>query len=136
MAHVCSTALVRCMDFRLGSAVRDYIEANNLYNDVDIISLAGASKDIAHTNNSVAQMQVDLSKKLHSIKTVILMNHTDCGGYGGRTAFDSEEAERERHLADMRQAKAKILANHEEIEVKITLAKIAGNGAVEIEEIE
>jgi carbonic anhydrase len=136
MAHVCSTALVRCMDFRLGSAVREYLEANNLYNDVDIISLAGAAKDIAQTDDSVAETQVDLSKKLHDIKTVILMNHTDCGGYGGRAAFDSDEAEREGHVADMRAAKAKIVAKHEGVEVKIALAKIGEGGAVEIEEIE
>ena len=136
MSHTCSTALVRCIDFRLGSAMRDYLNEKNLYNDIDIIAVAGAAKDIAQTDNSFAQGQVDLSNQLHSTKTVILMNHTDCGGYGGRSAFSSDQEEYDKHVEDMRAAKEKILAKHEGLEVRLALAKIGENGNVTIEEIE
>ncbi|MCH8049361.1 hypothetical protein IH979_01475 [Patescibacteria group bacterium] len=74
MPHICSTALIRCIDFRLGSAIRDYLEKNNLYDDVDIISFAGAAKNINDEEEGPVETQIDLSKRLHSINTVILMN--------------------------------------------------------------
>jgi carbonic anhydrase len=124
------------MDFRLGSAIRDYLNAHNLYNEVDIISVAGAAKDIAQGEGSFAQGQVDLSHKLHEIKTVILMNHTDCGGYGGRDAFDSDESERSKHEADLHAAREKLLRAHPELEVKLALAVIGADASVNVEEIE
>jgi len=136
MSHVCSTALIRCMDFRLGPAIRDYMNANDLYGDCDIISVAGAAKDIAQATDSYVEGLVHLSKRLHDTKTVLLMNHTDCGAYGGRAAFGSDEEERAKHLADMRTAKAKILAKQPEMNVKLVLAKIVPDGSVSIEEIE
>jgi len=123
------------MDFRLGSAIRDHLADAGLYDDVDIISIAGAAKDIAQGEGSYAEGQVDLSHKLHETKTVILMNHTDCGGYGGRAAFDSDEAERAQHEADLRAAREKLVAKHEGLEVKMALAVIGANGTVSIEEI-
>ena len=102
MAHICSNALVRCMDFRLGSAINEYMKNFELINDTDIISVAGAAKSIAQEENGFAEGQIDLSKKLHSIKKVILMNHTDCGGYGGRAAFESDEAEISKDEEDLK----------------------------------
>ena len=137
MAHTCSHALVRCMDFRLGPAIRDYLNSNDLYGQIDIISVAGAAKDIAQIEEGDVEGQVGLSKKLHEIGTVILMNHTDCGGYGGRAAFKSAEAEREVHLADMRTAKAKLLVKYPELNVKLILAVMSEeDGSVVMEEVE
>lgn len=136
MSHTCSSALVRCMDFRLGSAVRDYLTEQNLYNDVDIISAAGAAKDVAQEEGSYVEGQIALSHKLHETKKVILMNHTDCGGYGGRSAFESCEAERAQHENDLRAAREKLLAAHEVLEVLMTLAVIEEDGSIHIDSIE
>lgn len=135
MSHTCSHALVRCIDFRLGPAIRDYLDKNGLYGSIDIISVAGAAKDIAQTNDSFPQAQVSLSNKLHDTNTVILMNHTDCGGYGGRGAFSSKEEERETHLKDLKAAKEKVLAAHPDLTVKLALAVIEDDGSVNVEEI-
>ncbi|NQV89753.1 MAG: hypothetical protein HQ488_05495 [Parcubacteria group bacterium] len=124
------------MDFRLGTAIRDHLNTAGLYNYVDIISIAGAAKDIAQEDGSYAEGQVDLSHRLHETETVLLMNHTDCGGYGGRGAFDSDEAERAQHESDLRSAKAKLVAKHEGLEVKMALAVIGADGNVSIETIE
>jgi carbonic anhydrase len=135
MSHTCSHALVRCIDFRLGPAIRDYLNENDLYGNTDIISLAGAAKDIAQTDDSFAEGQVSLSNKLHETNTVILMNHTDCGGYGGSAAFSSKEDERTKHIEDMNAAKTKINATHPNLNVKLALAVISEDGSVQIEEI-
>lgn len=135
MAHTCSTALVRCIDFRLGSAIRDYMQKNNLYNETDIISYAGATKNINDDAGGPVETQIDLSKSLHSINTVILMNHTDCGGYGGRSAFESAEAEREHHLGELNKAKDRLAAKHPDLTIKLALADIKDDGSINIEDI-
>ena len=123
------------MDFRLGSAIRDYLNENSLYNDVDIISMAGAAKGLNSEPAGALEGQIDLSKRLHTINTVILMNHTDCGGYGGRGAFDSTEAEREHHLAELENAASRLKEKYPELTIKKVLADIKEDGSVNIEEL-
>jgi len=124
------------MDFRLGSTISKYLEENGYYDDCDMISVAGAAKSIAEENESFVEAQIDLSKRLHNIQKVILMNHTDCGGYGGRSAFDSDEAEREAHTQDLQTAKERMLAKYPDLTIKTALAVVGEGGKVHIEEIE
>lgn len=134
MAHTCSAALVRCMDFRLEPAISEYLKSEGLTGDTDVISAAGASKDIAQLKEGYVEGQVDLSHKLHEIETVVLMNHTDCGGYGGRPAFESDEAEWAKHVEDLNAAKAKLIAKYPELDVRLTIAHITDAG-VEIKNV-
>ena len=136
MSHHCSSALVRCMDFRLGPAIRDYLNEKNLYGHIDIISMAGGAKDLEQSDESALEGQVDLSKRLHQIKTVILINHTDCGGYGGHEAFGSLEEERAQLIGDMKNARDKLTSKYQDLEVKLVLAIIDEDAGVKIEEIE
>ena len=53
---------------------------------------------------ATARLQIKLSHDLHGISRVILMNHLDCGAYGGRAAFASDEEEYSRHAEDLRSA--------------------------------
>lgn len=136
MSHHCSSALVRCIDFRLGTVIRDYLNEKKLYGDVDIISVAGAGKDIAQSDESFPEGQIDLSKKLHHIKTVILMHHTDCGAYGGREAFVSKEEEHAQHVGDMKNARDKLVAKYPELKVHMVLIHLEEDETTYIEEIE
>ncbi len=132
MSHTCSSVLVRCIDFRLGKEISNYLNTENLYGDIDIISIAGSTKSISQENNSYAESQVDLSKKLHNINKVILMNHTDCGGYGGKDAFDSKEDELNQHKQDLNIAKNKLQTRHPDIEITLMIADIQEGGGVQI----
>lgn len=109
MTHTCSTLLIRCMDFRLEKAIHHgFLEVSHLCGDVDIVSLAGGSKAFTDPSvpvHAVLQDHVALSKKLHGITKVVLMNHTDCGAYGGRAAFGSDAEERAAHEQDLAAAK-------------------------------
>lgn len=122
MAHTCSTCLVRCIDFRLGSAFHEFHDRENLYGDADVISVAGACKGLNDEQGGFLDNQIDLSKKLHDIKTIVLVNHTDCGAYGGCSAFATPEAEREHHTAELRKAKEYLEKKHQGVTVKIMLA--------------
>jgi carbonic anhydrase len=124
--------IIHCMDFRLGSAIRNELARRGVLDDCDIVSLAGAGKAIVSGEpqswHDTAFDMIGLSKKLHGTKTLILMHHTDCGAYGGRSAFDSLEAEREKHVADMKKAKEIIGAQHPDLEIKLALAHIEPAG--------
>src|SRR3990167_8832344 len=117
MKHTCRALIIHCIDFRFGKAIKKYLEDKNLLGDIDIVSVAGAVK-----NAEFLIKQIDISKTLHDIKQVILMNHTDCGAYGGEQSFGSAEEEREKHLSDLKDAKIKILKKNPELEVKPVLA--------------
>lgn len=128
------------MDFRFGEAIKNWLKEKGLLNNCDIVSLAGASRGLVNPKNSaepeIILRQIEISFNLHKISQVILMNHTDCGAYGGRDAFTSSEAEHSQHVGDMREAKKIILQKFPELEVKIVLAKINPLEQISFEEIE
>ena len=108
--------------------------------DADIVSVAGAAKNIAAPASPAEAefvlKQIDISNRLHHIGTVVLMNHTDCGAYGGKAAFASADAERNAHIEDMHKAKEMIMKRYPNLAVKIALATIGESKDVVIETIE
>jgi carbonic anhydrase len=134
MGAQCKNVIVHCIDFRLMWSVVNFMQEHGFINDTDEVSFAGGAKDIAEGNTTILD-QIDLSHKLHNTKKVVLMNHTDCGAYGGRTAFESDEAEKTKHVEDMTKAKDIIQKKIPGIEVKMVLARITEGHHVEFEEI-
>ena len=128
MAHTCSTLVLHCIDFRFGSAITEYLEKNGLANNCDVVSVAGAAKNIASptkdSDREFVLRQIEISKRLHDIKEVVLMNHTDCGAYGGRSAFPSRAEEEKTHFAEMQKAASIIRERFPDIEIKLVLANI------------
>ena len=139
MSHTCSSALIRCMDFRLTDAINKWLEEKGIMNDCDIISVAGIAKVIADNPESPEAKfilkQFELSKKLHNTKTLYLMHHTDCGAYGGHKAFANLDEEKAKYKADMEKARKIIKSIVPDLEVKFVLADIKDDGSVMIEEI-
>lgn len=135
MPHTCSSVLVRCIDFRLGSAIRDYLNTNNLYDDIDIISIAGAVKNVNDEPSGFLAEQLSISKRLHHVQTIILMNHTDCGAYGGRSAFANKESEWKAHTAQLHAAHATITKMWPDVNVKLFMADVEEGRRVEIREV-
>ena len=138
MSHTCSSALIRCMDFRLTDAINKWLEEKGIMNDCDMISVAGIAKVIADNPESpeakFVLKQFELSKKLHATKTLYLMHHTDCGAYGGHKAFANLDEEKAKYKADMEKARKIIKSVVPDLEVKFVLADIKDDGSVEIME--
>ena len=113
----------------------DHLNSQDLIGQTDQVALAGAIKSLAQDpQGEEAQLllkQIELSSTLHGIDTLILMNHTDCGGYGGRSAFDSLESERQKHMEDMSVARDLIQAQHPNLQIKTTLADMQEDGTVQ-----
>jgi len=129
MAHTCKAAILHCIDFRLGPSIKTWLEKEGLLGDCDIVSVAGATKTF-----DFPSAQLELSHKLHGTSTVILMNHTDCGAYGGRAAFDSDAEETEAHFAAMAAAKIALLEKVPGLDVRTILARLEEDGNVTFEE--
>ena len=74
----------------------------------DPIKIAGGAKSLASPDQEFHRDfvldQIRKSIRLHGTERVILMLHSDCGAYGGAGAFDSPEAERLHHRAELRRA--------------------------------
>lgn len=140
MTHHCSTLLIRCMDFRLEKGIHHgFLEPQGLCGDADILSIAGAAKDLADANSANHAMlmeHVALSQKLHNASKVILMNHTDCGAYGGRTAFPDAQRERHAHEKDLKEAEATLGKAFPGLHSESYLAVLQENGEIDFQRVQ
>ena len=95
MSHHCSSLLIHCMDFRLIEKTMDWMKEKNLIGDCDIISLAGASKVLAGSEDIETKKfilkQMEISYNLHHMRKVFLLHHSDCGAYKADNNFASIE---------------------------------------------
>lgn len=130
MAHHCKYFIAHCIDFRFGRAIKDYLEKEGLLGDCDIVSVAGGVK-----NSDFLLEQLDISVNLHKVQEVRLMNHIDCGAYGGSGKFSSFEEERAFQIEEMKKAKSLIVQKYPSLAVKTILAKIQPSGEVIFESI-
>jgi carbonic anhydrase len=140
MPHTCKALLVQCIDFRLMKGIRNFLDQNSLTGDCDLISVAGAVKSVVDpatpAETDFMLKQIGISHDLHSIKHLILMNHLDCGAYGGSKAFATPEEERTRHVADLQRTRDILKQKYPELEIKLVIAKIDDAGGVAFEHVD
>jgi carbonic anhydrase len=91
------------------------------YANFDLIGLAGSAKNLASPSNEANRTtiieNIDTSVKLHKAKRLILINHVDCGAYGGSEAFANFEEELAFHTNELKKAKQIALDKFPELEV-------------------
>lgn len=125
MSHTCTSLLMHCMDFRFHKSIKAMMEEKGLMGDADLVSIAGSAKNIVNPDTQVfALRQIEISKTLHATKTVHLMNHTDCGAYGGKAAFADGQAEYDKLTGDLKQARDIVKNKWPDLEVKLWLVHI------------
>lgn len=125
MSHVCEATLITCEDFRLHQRkdgrnfIAEFIKSEQI--DCDLITRGGAIQDMVRPKNDGFKDSMlrdsEVSTKLHKAKKVYLVHHEDCGAYGGSSAFENRSVEREKHIADMREASKIIKKDFSPIEV-------------------
>lgn len=83
--HKAKAVIVSCMDFRFQKYVFKWLEENNLLGSTDIISIAGASRNLTTPTDEASKefilKQIELSVSLHNPDTIYILDHQDCGGY-------------------------------------------------------
>lgn len=107
-------AIIWCYDHRAWSALLSFLKKEKI-KDFDLISIAGGAKSLASPDKKLERGfvldQIKKSILLHQTKKVILMNHSDCGGYGGIKKFNGDfKKELKFHQKELEKAK-KLIKN-------------------------
>jgi carbonic anhydrase len=90
LPHQTDNLVITCIDHRFHESVREILKEEY---QVDIdhsdrLSEAGSSKAVA---DGLLVPSIRTSHRLHAIKNVYIVDHIDCGGFGGLKAFNSDE---------------------------------------------
>jgi carbonic anhydrase len=84
-SHTAKALVITCIDFRLIDDAVYFLNSQGYHNNYDEFILAGAS--LGYNQNKyeswkkTADDHIFLSKKLHDISNIIVIDHMDCGAY-------------------------------------------------------
>lgn len=112
--HGCEAIVVTCIDFRLQQYINKWIDENFSPFSFDRVAFAGGVKNL-----ETILEQIGISKKLHNIQKVILVNHEDCGAYG-------ETGTPEKHSEDLKNAATKIKTLFPDLEISLYYLQLDG----------
>ena len=133
--YSCDAAVISCFDQRFGLATRKFLKRKGIVRP-DAITIAGGAKSLAsplgeHERTFVLE-QIKISQRLHDTRRVILVNHTDCGAYGGLARFKGDFAsESQQHCLDLKQAAAILKQSIPDLSVECFF--VAFDGVLEAE---
>lgn len=108
--HSCDAVVLTCIDFRFWRATAGFVEKELGIENFDFPSLPGSAKAINECllDSDVALQCIGVPVSLHHAKRVVIVNHEDCGAYGGSKAFGSPEDEQNFHEKELKKAKSKL----------------------------
>lgn len=125
--HSCEAVVLCCIDFRFWRETLAFVEQELGLKCFDFPSLPGGAKAI-NEDNDLALGCVSVPCDLHHVKKIVIVNHQDCGAYGGSSKFNNDNAaEQKFHTEELRKAKEKISAKYGDKEVILVYAKLDEN---------
>ena len=89
--HNCEALVLMCIDFRFWQDIQKHLAKNGLKN-YDMLAFPGASLGLSSGSNPAQKPllnAISISQNLHGIKKVVIVDHEDCGAYGGSSSFPS-----------------------------------------------
>ena len=108
----CDGLLIYCSDFRFWRAAFNYLIENLKITKFDILCYPGSAanlcKDLTSTQDFLEKIRFLYHR--HEFHTIVIANHTDCGGYGDRVDFPNPESEKQTHIMDLMSAKSKLMS--------------------------
>jgi len=127
-------AVVWCFDQRFEVSFAKFLKRRGVA-IVDAIKLAGGAKSLAsperETDREFVLGQIQKSIRLHGTRRVILMVHSDCGGYGGLANFGGNTtAEAQHHEGELRRAAEYLAQQIPGVDVQAYFADFEGVWAV------
>ncbi len=99
--------VVTCIDYRLQPLLDEWIKTQLGYGNYNRVAFGGSVK-----NWDTVFSQIEMSRRVHSVNRVILINHQDCRAYGAEDSY-------ERHLHDLRQARDSVLERIPDVAVEL-----------------
>jgi len=90
----CQVVVAHCLDFRIQKTLHAWLD-KHFPENYDLISLAGGIKHLTEDgeNHNIELGEFLISAKLHRPKIAVLIQHEDCGAYGGSRAFKGIDKE-------------------------------------------
>ena len=127
--------IVWCFDDRFTPVLNAFAKVKN-YQHYDLVRIAGGIKALAspdkESDREYVLKQIEISLKLHHAPKLVLMNHSDCGAYGGLQAFQNNETtEKEEHIKELTTAKEFLQKNLSK-QVPIDLVFVDCTGIYEV----
>lgn len=125
--------VLSCMDFRLIDSVNHYLTDRGLDHQYDYVILAGASLG-AQTEqfpawNETFWQHLKVSKELHHIQKVVVIDHRDCGAYKlilGPSHLETPEAEFDAHATQLRALRGKVQERYPDLGMDTVLMALDG----------
>ncbi len=125
--------VITCMDARLHRAdlvsLGEFLRGKHVaIRARDQVSLPGGVRGlVAHDQGSMKDtllQSVKVAHDLHRVTKVFLINHSDCGAYGGTGAFADATEEYRKHAEDLRAARAVVRETLPNLDVVLFFATI------------
>jgi hypothetical protein len=137
MSHKAQALIQTCIDFRFRKALNDFIENDLNLHSVDIKTDGGGIKKIVEEGPIREWLfaNYQIAFDLHAVDRVILINHQDCGAYGGSKAFPSLEKELEAHEIQLRHAVSVIRAKFPDKQIEAYMALISTENVVSFKKV-
>lgn len=124
--HTCKALVIHCIDFRFRKSLAEFLESR-FGDSYDLVSAAGGVKRLVSDplNNNFILEQIKISDTLHKPEVILLIQHEDCGAYGGSAAFGDFSTELE--IQNQELEKAEILLKEQLSKpVEKYLARLSG----------
>ncbi len=115
--HGCNDLVISCIDYRFRDSVAAWIK-ENLGNQSDLVAVAGTSKAIIdETSRDYVLGLIKIGVDLHGVCRVHLLDHMDCGAYGGSSQHTGDEAEVAFHASKLDEAEQIIRQHFPQLEI-------------------
>lgn len=125
-----SNLVIHCADGRLMADIYEWLRNKDVVGHCDELSFAGGCKDLVspqkESDRDYLLRQIGKLRELHGTQRIFLMNHTDCGAYGGAHAWQGEE-EFAKHAADLKKAAEIIKSQWPDMEVQMVVLIMEGD---------
>lgn len=135
--HEVQALVLMCMDFRFHEQTLALLKKQGL-ESFDLKTDAGGVKYLVSADKPAVKdwilENISIAKRLHHIKSVFLINHYDCGAYGGNAAFESQDAQLDYHREQLTAARTILSNEFPDLEVKTMFARLS-DGKVTLSEV-
>jgi len=128
--HFCEAVILSCIDFRFWKEIVEFVENELGIKSFDFPSLPGAAKAINESlDGDISQQCISVPIELHHAQKIVIINHEDCGAYGGSEKFGGDRDEEQKfHETELQKAKEKLKAKYPDKEIILAYAKLTSDG--------
>jgi len=128
--HSCEAVVLSCIDFRFWKETMEFVETELGITSYDFPSLPGGAKPINEcaSDDDLAMKCIGVPCDLHHVKKIVIVNHEDCGAYGGSKKFQSAEEELDFHTEELKRAKEKLAEKYPDLDIITVFARLADGG--------